>query len=69
MIEAMNLTVSAFFSVLNTWLNIEIPISSETSIKLRTILIFLWLLWFSLQVIHMFTHIHSDSGGAYNGRH
>lgn len=68
MIEAMNFTVFSFFSILNTWLDIDIPITPETSIKIRTVLIFLWLLWFSLQVIHMFTHIHSDSGGTYNGR-
>lgn len=68
MIEVINFTVSSFFSILNTWLNIEIPISPDISIKIRTILIYLWLLWFSLQVIHMFTHIHSDSGGTYNGR-
>lgn len=65
MIESINLIITSFFNLLNTWFNAEIFISDNTTITIRSIIIFLWLLWISLQIIHTITHVHSDKGETY----
>lgn len=66
MIESLNLIINTFFNLLKTWFNATIYISDGTTISIRTIIIFLWLLWISLQIIHTITHVHSDKGETYN---
>lgn len=66
MIESLNLIINTFFNLLKTWFNATIYISEEITISIRTIIIFLWLLWISLQIIHTITHVHSDKGETYN---
>lgn len=66
MIESLNLIINTFFTLLNTWFNATIYISEDITISIRTIIIFLWLLWISLQIIHTITHVHSDKGETYN---
>ena len=65
MIESINLIITSFFNLLNTWFNAEIFIYDNTTITIRSIIIFLWLLWISLQIIHTITHVHSDKGETY----
>lgn len=66
MIESLNLIINTFFNLLKTWFNATIYISEDITISIRTIIIFLWLLWISLQIIHTITHVHSDKGETYN---
>lgn len=66
MIESLNLIINSFFNLLKTWFNVTITISENTTISIRSIIIFLWLLWISLQIIHTITHVHSDKGETYN---
>lgn len=66
MIESLNLIINSFFNLLKTWFNATIYISEDITISIRTIIIFLWLLWISLQIIHTITHVHSDKGETYN---
>lgn len=65
MIESINFIINSFFNLLITWFNTEISISENTTITIRSIIIFLWLLWISLQIIHTITHVHSDKGETY----
>lgn len=66
MIESLNLIINSFFTLLKTWFNATIYISEDITISIRSIIIFLWLLWISLQIIHTITHVHSDKGETYN---
>lgn len=66
MIESLNLIINTFFNLLKAWFNATIYISENTTISIRSIIIFLWLLWISLQIIHTITHVHSDKGETYN---
>lgn len=65
MIESINLILNSFFKLLVSWFNCEITISENVTITIRSIIIFLWLLWISLQIIHSITHVHSDKGETY----
>lgn len=68
MISAILTILSSFFNVLLAWFSCDIILTDNINISIKAIVIFLWTLWFSLQIIHMFTHIHGSGGETYNGR-
>lgn len=69
MLEAIYFTTQNIFSFLRSWLNTLIPLGNGLNIKVLSIILFQWSLWFVFQVLHLGLHIHTadqkSNGGKY----